>query len=241
MSRLTQVSDPTGTYQFVYDNLGRLKQTITNYSFLTGKSFMLSYGYDAASNRTSMTDPENGITTYAYNTLNLITSLTDPKRNLFSWTYDAIGRRIKLSRPNSVVTSYTYDALSRLLSVSHAKQQNILDGTTYAIDAAGNRTSRIPLPSSATTNYAYDNLYQLVTATQNASTVESYSYDGVGNRLSSIGLSSYIYNSSNELTSTPDTIYAYDNNGNLLSESNANGTASNYVWDQENRNNWVSD
>ncbi len=234
LSRLTQVSDPTGTYQFVYDNLGRLKQTITSYSFLTGKSFTLSYGYDAASNRTSMTDPENGITTYAYNTLNRITSLTDPQRNGFSWTYDAIGRRTKLSRPNSVATSYTYDSLSRLLSVSHARQRNILDGANYTIDATGNRTSRTPLPSGAAINYAYDNLYQLVTATQNLTTVESYSYDGVGNRLISIGVSPYIYDSSNELTWRPDATYSYDNNGNLLSESNAGGTTS-YIWDPENR------
>lgn len=234
VSRLTQVSDPTGTYQFVYDNLGRMKQTITNYSFLTDKSFTLFYGYDAATNRTSLTDPENDITTYAYDTLNQITSLTAPGRKRFKLACDAIGRRTKLSRPNSVATSYTYDSLSRLLAISHAKRKNILDGATYTIDAAGIRTSRTPLPSGTATDYTYDDLYQLMDATQNSSKVESYSYDAVGNRLSSIDVSPYVYNSSNELTSKPDTEYSYDDNGNLLSESTGSGTTS-YVWDPENR------
>lgn len=234
MSRLTEVNDLTGTYQFVYDNLGRLEQTITNYSFLTDKSFTVSCGYDAASNRISLTDPENDITTYAYDTLNQLTSLTAPGRKRFKWTYDAIGRRTKLSRPNAVATSYTYDSLSHLLSISNAKRKKILDGAAYTIDAADNRTSRTPLPSGTATNYAYDNLYQLMEVTQNSSTVESYSYDAVGNRLSSMGVSPYVYNASNELTSKPDTAYSYDNNGNSLSEDNAGGTTS-YTWDPENR------
>ena len=234
LSQLTQASDPTGTYQFVYDNLGRLIQTITNYSFLPDKPFTISYGYDAASNRTSMIDSENRITTYAYNALNLITSLTAPDRNRYKWSYDAIGRRTKLSRPNSVATNYTYDSLSRLLSISHFKHKNIIDGATYTMDAAGNRTSRAPLPSGTNTNYAYDDLYQLITATQDSSTVESYTYDEVGNRLSSIGVSPYVYNSSNELTLKLGTAYTYDNNGNLLSKDDANGTTS-YAWDPENQ------
>ena len=85
-------------------------------------------------------------------------------------------------------TSYTYDSLSRLLSISHAKRKNILDGAIYTVDSAGNRTSRTPLPSGTATNYAYDDLYQLITATQDSSTVESYTYDEVGNRRSSIGV-----------------------------------------------------
>src|SRR6266851_616045 len=52
-SRLTQVTDPTGTYQFTFDNMGRLTSTTTSYAFLTGRNFTSSYGYDAASNRTS--------------------------------------------------------------------------------------------------------------------------------------------------------------------------------------------
>ena len=49
-----------------------------------------------------------------------------------------------------------------------------------------------------------------------------------------MGVSPYVYNLSNELTSKPGTAYTYDNNGNLLSKDDAGGTTS-YVWDPENR------
>jgi RHS repeat-associated protein len=67
--------------------------------------------------------------------------------------------------------------------------------------------------------------------TQGASTTESYSYDPVGNRLSSLGVSPYTYNSSNELTSTPSLTYVYDNNGNTKTKSD--GTQ--YTWNYENQ------
>ena len=57
-SRLTQVVDPTGTYSFTFDNMGRLIGTTTAYAFLTGRNFTTSYSYDAASNRTGSPIPK---------------------------------------------------------------------------------------------------------------------------------------------------------------------------------------
>jgi YD repeat-containing protein len=67
--------------------------------------------------------------------------------------------------------------------------------------------------------YGYDAIYQLLSATQGGNTTESYSYDPVGNRLSSLGVSPYSYNPSNEMVSTPTAMYVYDNNGNLTSKT----------------------
>ena len=72
------MTDPTGTYQFTFDNMGRLTGTTTSYAFLTGRNFTTSYGYDAASNRTGFTDPESGATSYVYDTLNRLQTLTPP-------------------------------------------------------------------------------------------------------------------------------------------------------------------
>jgi RHS repeat-associated protein len=69
---------------------------------------------------------------------------------------------------------------------------------------------------------------------QGGNTSESYSYDAVGNRLSSLGVSPYSYNSSNELTSTPSVTYTYDNNGSTLTKVTSSGTTR-YNWDFENR------
>jgi len=139
-----------------------------------------------------------------------------------------------MTRPNGVTTNYTYDNLSRLLSVLHQLSGSTIDGAVYTVDAAGNRTSKADQLANVTSNYSYDAIYELTQVTQGATTTESYSYDPVGNRLSSLGMSPYQYNPSNEMVSTPSALYAYDNNGNLTSETNSTGTT-NYAWDFENR------
>ena len=236
-SRLTQVTDPSGTYQFTFDNMGRLTQAATQYTFLTGRNFTTSYTYDAASNRTGFTDPENGSTTYAYDTLNRLQTLTPPtaiSSGNFGFSYDALSRRTQMTRPNSISTNYSYDNLSRLLSVLHQSGSTTLDGASYTVDNAGNRTAKTDQRAAVTSNYTYDAIYELTQVTQATTTTESYSFDPVGNRLSSLGVSPYANNSSNELTSTPSTTYTYDNDGNLVTKVNSAGTTQ-YFWDYENR------
>jgi RHS repeat-associated protein len=235
-SRLTQVTDSTGAYQFVFDNMGRLTGTTTSYNFVP-RAFTASYAYDAASNRTGFTDPENGTTSYVYDTLNRLQTLTPPAAisgGSFGFGYDALSRRTSLTRPNAVNTSYSYDNLSRLLSVTHANAGVTLDGATYTVDNAGNRLSKTDLQAGATSNYTYDPIYQLTGVTKDSTTSESDSYDPVGNRLSSLGVSSYNNNASNELTSTPTTSYTYDANGNMITKTDSTGTTT-YTWDFENR------
>ncbi len=65
-------------------------------------------------------------------------------------------------------------------------------------------------------------------------TTETYTYDPVGNRLSTLSGSGWTYNSSNELTARPGATYTYDNNGNTLTKTDATGTT-NYAWGFENR------
>lgn len=237
-NRLTQVSDPTGTYGDTYDNMGRLTQTSASYAFISGKNFAVGFGYDAASNRTSMTDPQSASTAYVYDTLNRMTTFTYPSRTNYTFTYDALGRRTQLSRPNTVASNYQYDTLSRLTGVLHQISSKsgttTLDGATYIYDAAGNRTSKTDKRTNVTSTFSYDPLYELTQVLQGTSTTESYSYDGVGNRLSSLGVSPYAYNTSNQLASYPGVTYTYDNNGNTLTKVTSTGTTR-YAWDFENR------
>jgi RHS repeat-associated protein len=152
----------------------------------------------------------------------------------FGFAYDALSRRTGLTRPNSVNTAYSYDNLSHLLSVTHANAGTTLDGASYTVDNAGNRQSRTSLPGTTATNYTYDAIYQLLSAVQGGTTQESYTYDPVGNRLTSLGVSSYTTNSSNELTAKTGEAYTYDNNGNTLTKADSTGTTT-YAWDFENR------
>src|SRR5204863_4706611 len=121
-----------------------------------------------------------------------------------------------------------------LLSVLHQAGSATLDGANYTYDLLGNRTAKTDQLASVTSNYTYDALYQLTGVAQGTTTTESYSYDAVGNRLSSLGVSPYSYNSSNQLTSLPGVTYTYDNNGNTKTKVDATGTTT-YTWDFENR------
>jgi RHS repeat-associated protein len=236
-SRLTQVSDPTGTYQFTFDNMGRLTGTTTSYTFLV-RNFTTSYSYDKASNRTGFTDPESGSTSYVYDTLNRLQTLTPPTAfsgsGNFGFSYDALSRRTQMTRPNGLKSVYAYDNLSRLLSVLHQSGSTTLDGASYTVDSAGNRTAKTDQHANVTSNYTYDPIYELTQVTQATTTTESYTFDAVGNRLSSLGVSLYNVNTSNELTSTPATSYTYDYNGNILTSVTGSNTTS-YAWDFENR------
>ena len=51
---MTQVTEPTGTYQFTFDSVGRLTGRTTQYAFLTSRTFTTSYSHDAASNGRSV-------------------------------------------------------------------------------------------------------------------------------------------------------------------------------------------
>ncbi len=212
--------------------MNRLTSTGTNYAFDSAGNYTVQYGYDAASNRTSMTDPQSLPTSYGYDTLNRLNSLAFNGQNPgFGFGYDVLSRRNSLTRPNGVNTTYNYDSVSRLLSVLHQLGSTTLDGASYTYDSAGNRSSKTDLRTNVTSNYGYDPIYQLTQVTQGSSTTESYNYDKVGNRLSSLGVSPYSYNTSNELTSIPTVTYTYDNNGNTKTKSD--GTQ--FTWDYENR------
>ena len=234
VGKIMQVNDPTGTYGFAYDNMGRLIGTTTQYSFLPGQTFTNTYTYDAASDRTGFTAPDGSTNSYSYDTLNRVSNLTNSLTGSFGFSYDQLSRRTQLTRPNGVNSNYSYDNLSRLLSVLHQVGSTTLDGASYTYDNAGNRTSKADYLASVTSNYTYDNLYQLTQVTQGSSTTESYSYDAVGNRLSSLGVSPYAYNSSNELTSTSSASYTYDHNGNTLTKADSSGTTT-YNWNSLNQ------
>jgi YD repeat-containing protein len=85
------VTDPTGSYGFAYDNMGRLMGTTTQYTFLPGHNFQNGYRDDAASNRTLLTAPDGSTNSY---------------------NYDSLNRRTQLTRPNGVNTNYGYDSVS---------------------------------------------------------------------------------------------------------------------------------
>jgi YD repeat-containing protein len=117
---------------------------------------------------------------------------------------------------------------------------NPLMNHNYEYSTAGN----VKTKKTENGNYAYqyDELYRLIGST-NASN-ETYTYDAVGNRLTSnIGsqpsADSYTYNANNELTElrAPNSelrTFEYDFNGNMIRKIDQNGTTT-FTYDIDNR------
>ncbi len=180
---------------------------------------------------TQQIDPESGTTTLSYDSVN---------DGHCSGSYS--GDKVERADAASNISCYTWDGLHRLTGVNYVSGPNAANTPNkgYIYDQ-----------SSLGTGYGYDNIYELLQVTQQGAVciprphhtcgqqdpppvvTENYTYDAVGNRLSSL-LASYTYNSSNEIASASNASYTYDNNGNVLTETNSTGTTS-YTWDAENR------
>jgi len=83
--------------------------------------------------------------------------------------------------------------------------------------------------------YGYDNLYRLINADNPVQNDEAYSYDEVGNRLTSASTTAqWQYNANNELQSYNGTSYQYDANGNTTNQTNGTNST-NYIYNVEDR------
>ncbi len=80
----------------------------------------------------------------------------------------------------------------------------------------------------------YDGLYRLASADNPGVDDEAYTYDEVGNRLTSATYNDWQYNGNNELSAYDGVSYQYDNNGNIIQKSDVAGVV-NYVYDINNR------
>ncbi len=228
------VVDGRGTTSYTYDNRDRLIK-ITVPSGLT-----VSYTYDAADNRASMVTAA-GTTSYTYDAANRLASVAATGVGTTTYGYDNVGNRTLITLPNTVSTSYVYDSLNRLTSVTEMLGSQVLASYTYTLGAAGNRT-KVVEGNGNTTSWSYDNAYRLTNETTkdqggNVLYQASYTYDAVGNRLSSTingQQTSYSYNTLDQLTSANTSTYQYDGRGNLLKITN--GTSSiTYTYDAADR------
>ena len=203
------------TYE--YDACGRLiRETKAGGEVLT-------YTYDGAGNRTSVTTSE-GTTTYTYDALDRLATVTDPDGGVTLYAYDAVGNRASVTYANGVRTTYTYDTLNRLIHTEtvNTATSEVISSYTYTLGSAGNRTRAVEL-SGRTVDYTYDDLYRLVRediADPAAGVITiTYTYDAVGNRLSKTVVTSL---------QTTTTVYVYDDNDRLLSEQTTLGVGQSY-------------
>jgi RHS repeat-associated protein len=160
-----------------------------------------SYGYDSAGDLTSVTDPLGRTTSFSYDPNHLLLTMTDPRGGVTSNVYDASGRVTSQTDPMGLVTTFAYSG----------DNYSSTGGTTTIADPHGN---------VQTQSYTNGELMSLTNGVGSASpSTWSYTYDPF-----SMGTTSVIDPDGHKSTST------YDQDGNLLSSTDALGNTTSYSY-----------
>jgi len=236
VGRLSKVTDQNSTTEFYYDKLGReTKSTKTIY----GSSYTVQREYDTLDRLTALTYPDNTKLNYQYSNqgVNKITNANTSKVCLKSVSYNAQGQITNLEYGNGVTTAYTYDTntirLKELKTETSGGES--LQNLSYSFDNIGNVKQINDSVYSNTQSFEYDSLNRLTSAQGGYGSI-SYSYNSIGNILTN-GDKSYSYSSDkpHAVSSLSDgTTFSYDENGNLETKTESDGTSINYTYDREN-------
>jgi RHS repeat-associated protein len=217
----SEMTTPAGVKTtYTYDL--RWNLTATTLGAGTAEAATTTFTYDAARQRTAITDPLGRITTTAYDVGGRMSSQTDPLARTTTFTYDVRGNLLTATDPLAQVTTHTYDLRERKLTTKDAKNQT----TTFAYDGVG-RLTRLTDPRNNQTNWTYDPRGQNLRKTYTGGKYEENSYDAVGRRTlhrTPAGVTrACTYDlGDRELTcdwsgtATPDVLRTYDTHGRLL-------------------------
>jgi RHS repeat-associated protein len=257
MNRLASRTDPLNRREsFTYDFNGNLK-TVND-----RKNLLTTYTYDAQNRRVRSEYADGSFVTFAYDTEGNILSATDSLTSTITRTYDSLNRFVSESTPQGTITyaydqagrrqsmqvsgltpvTYGYDTNSRLIQIVQSSQI-----VTLTYDAANRRTA-LTLPNGVITTYSYDDAHQPVAQSHNGPQGPlgslTYVYDPNGNLVgkggtwsrSSVpgGVLTSSYDAANQQLAFGVLTQTFDQNGNLLTQTDASGTAT-YTWDARNR------
>ncbi|HEY4027967.1 MAG TPA: DNRLRE domain-containing protein, partial [Candidatus Dormibacteraeota bacterium] len=233
--RPTQVTDPLSrSIVLTYDLAGR--KTLESRTDPTGKTLgTRSWQYDAAGNQLAATDGNGHTTSYGYDALSRLTSMTEPVSSTSSvvtgFGYDAAGNPTRVTDGNGNATVMSYNAWNQLATrVLPSTLANPALGDrqwTWTYDAGG-----LPVTEAQpglTIDRTYDELGRLVRAA-GGSTTSTYAYDLAGRRTSAGGTAGSVtfnYDERGLQTSASgaagSSSFTYDGDGQLVSRSDASG------------------
>lgn len=190
----TRITDPAGRKtSYAYDDRDRLL-TVTQEgtsAFPLPAPLVTAFGYDAAGNVTTVTDPKSQVTTYGYDALSRLTSIEQELGQTVTYAYDGRGRLDAVTNARGNVLRHAYEAWGALAAVQHfvdTAADTPVRTVSYDYDLAGNVTSAsdTDLQPGPLYSYVYDPLGRVDTATAHylpgGNRVLDSSYDRFGNR-----------------------------------------------------------
>ncbi len=223
--RIARVEYPEGTArEYAYDALGRP----TSVRDIDGRTHTITY--DARGLKTAWNDPDGRTTSYAYDSRDRLAGITNPLGQKTAFEYNDRGLVTKVTGPDGATQQYTYDNYGRKIAQTDKQGRT----TRFTHDELS-RVIRQEDHAGRVTTFDYTELPQgcgSCTLTNQASRIVqpdgqviSNLYDGAGRLLART-----------VATNTPDsatTLYAYDNDNNLVSITDPTGAITRYTFDDE--------
>ena len=239
LGRVTRAVCNGHSYEYVYDEQGRLKEKRSS-----GRR-LISYTYDKAGQITEIKDPAGVCTRYEYDILGRRSRVYNGDGLEVRYGYDALNRISSIHYGNGVETAYTYDGDGNISSLETKAGETVLLSFAYQYDGNGNRTTKAGKQASAAPGgitsentagsnaldifYNYDVRGQLLEERRNGVSV-SYVYDKAGNRIKKAdaqGATVYQFNKKNQLIAEESDAgrkqYTYDKQGGIVEEKNSKG------------------
>jgi len=227
--------DPSDNVEYEFDAVNRLKKI----TYPGNKT--IQYGFDDGGRLTTLTDINNEATVYTYTDANQLYTVTHGG-DVTTYTHDDAGRMTRIEYPNGVTGEYTYNSRGDLIRIKWSNTSGTLYDLNYTCDKVGNRIRKtVEIPPSAVKNYGYgyDALYRLTSVNQDGSLQSRYTFDPMGNRLTSRTSSDtteYGHDACDEMSYAGDISYRYDLKGRLIAEyDSTDNTERTYNWSYDDR------
>ncbi len=260
-NRTSELSPLQRKHTWAYNDDGLLEAETDPRGYFTNNTaadYTTRFGYDAAGNQTSITDPYGHQQTREYDSLNRLTAAEDATGRRTTYAYDFLGRIKAVTAPDAGTTTYTYDTAGNVdTRTDHNQHTTTYDydlahrltsvtdplgrSVGYHYDAAGNLDKTTNARGTVATS-TYDALNRLTGTSYSDSTPStSIGYDAVGNRhqvVDAAGKRTFGYDLNNRLTSvTLPTgkafAYGYDDAGHLTSRTYPDGQKTTYTYNSD--------
>ena len=234
LNRLTRAVHASGTpaqsqTSITYDDTNRTITTTSDQSVYNDNVLKAQTIYDGLGRTIESRQYEGGsnyiVAQTQYDALGRAFKTSHPFRPWNSetavWTtsaFDALGRVVTITTPDSAVVTTSYSGNTVTVTDQTSKQRkSVSDGLGRLIQVYED-----PAGLNYLTSYSYDTLDDLTTVSQGSQT-RSFVYDSLKRLLSATNPESGIVG------------YSYDNNGNLLTKTDARGITTTLAYDALNR------
>lgn len=227
---LESYNDGTTSATYTYDALSRKLGETVNFG-----SFPKNFSYAYPNNwQSTFTGPDNITLTYNYDASYRLNSIVIPGQSPVTYDEYNWNRPTEVTLPDGSTHSFTYDPLLRLDSITATDSgSSTIMTRTYDYSPEGNIDQKIS--EHGTYIYGYDDMYRLTSADNPTLANEGYTYDDLGNRITSDAVpGNWAYNRNNEIDSYSDVTFSHDNNGNLT-DKYVGTDHTEYIYDEGDR------